>query len=211
MTVSLSKTSKYESIHYTFCANPFIPSFGNLNFIALNYSARIVCRLNINTPLISDYKEAQIIISYKQVKAKNARKGANTNLLLRDDIENDIVDFIKICPTLSNYDQTRILVLNDKTLDSGIGDTGIQGLVSLEKHDGSHDFLLCPGSALKQLTEMVGLGVFDCENIEEVLNSIINELTEMILEHIIPNAHIQLTDALKADIIRYLRFFIYYE
>lgn len=209
--ISLTRQSKYANIHYTFCAEPFIPSIGNLNFVALNYTARIIGRLTINTPLISEYKYAEIIISYKQVKMKNARKGTNTNLLLRDNMENDIQNFINLCPTLRPFDQTRIFVLNDKTLDNSVGDTGIQCIISLEKHDGSHDFLLCPGAAIKQLTEMVGLGVFDCENIKECLDTIIIDMSDMIVEHIIPYSNIQLTDSLKTDIIRYLTFFIYYE
>lgn len=210
-TTSLTRQSKYDNIQYNFCANLFEPTNGNLNFVALQYSARVSCILTINTPLISDYKCAEICLSYKQVKVKNARKGTNTNLLLRDNLETDIQNFINICPTLNSYDQTRILVLNDKTLDSSVGDTGIQGMISLEKHDGSHDFLLCPGGAIRQLTEMVGLGVFDCENIKECLDTIIVDMSEIIFEHIIPHSKINLTDSLKEDIIRYLTFFIYYE
>jgi len=81
----------------------------------------------------------------------------------------------------------------------------------LEKHDGSHNFFLHPGAAIRDLTEIIGLGIFDCDSIKEVFDAIIFDMYDMVITNIIPPSNIQLTESLKMDILRYLHFFIYYE
>jgi hypothetical protein len=129
-------------------------------------------------------------------------------MLFRENLNNDILDYLKVAET-TPFTETKILLLNDTVLDKSVGDSGLQCLFVFEKHDGSHEFVLSPGAGIRALTNMIGMGIFECENVDEVLDSLIMELSDLCLTHIIPPSGITLTSKLTEDIKRYLEFYLY--
>jgi len=202
------QSNKYSNIQYNFIANSFIPESGYLNHLLLKYSASITASLLIKEKLLNDYRYASVMLVYKQVKSKASRKKAPENMLFRENLNNDILDYLKVAET-TPFTETKILLLNDTVLDKSVGDSGLQCLFVFEKHDGSHEFVLSPGAGIRALTNMIGMGIFECENVDEVLDSLIMELSDLCLTHIIPPSGITLTSKLTEDIKRYLEFYLY--
>lgn len=208
---TISKLSdKYSNIQYTFTANSFIPENGYLNYLLLKYSASITASLLIKERLLNEYKYAGIMLVYKQVKSKASRKKLPDNMLLRDNLDSNILSYLQTAE-ITPFTETKILLLNDTIADKQIGDSGLQCFFVFEKHDGSHEFILNPGAGIRILTEMIGMGIFECENVNEVLDSLIIELSELCITNIIPPSGITLTNQLKDDIRRYLKFYLYGE
>lgn len=203
-------SDKYSTIDYTFCANNFIPGSGYLNHLLLSPTAKIITSIHIKESLVCDYKFATIMLAYKQVKSKKARKSIVDSIILRKELEADITNFITNT-AISDFTETKILLLNDSVLDKDIGDTGLQATFFFEKHDGTHEFMLRPGAGIRNLTSMIGLGVWECDTINEVLDSMIFEMSDLCFQHIIPHSGIVLNDKLKEDIKRYLKFYLYCE
>ena len=202
-------SKKYSNISYVFCANSFEPDKGYLNYALLRHNVRISAILTIREPLLNDYKQAIIMLAYKQVKSKWARrnKQAVNTVVIRENLEQTLKDYPET--TVNNFTETKILLLNDKALDKNVGDTGIQCLFRFEKHDATSEFMLSPGEALRNLTSMIGLGVFEADSVEDVLEDIISEMLDLTFLHIIPQSGILVTPALREDIMNYLHFCFY--
>jgi len=209
MTIQFSKPSKYSNLSYTFNAYSFTPDKGFLNYALLKHNVQVAAILSNKEELLSEYKHAMIMLAYKQVKSKAGRsKKRIDNLLYRDNIEQDIKTYIQTSE-FNDYDETKILLLNDEQLDVNVGDTGLQCMLSFEKYDGTFKFYLSPGSAIKQLTEAVGLGILEFDSVDDILTEIITDMSDMVMTNIIPNSNIQSTTKLKEDVVRYLHFCLY--
>ena len=203
-TTLVRKSKKYPDITYDFCASSFEPDKGYLNYVLLRHNVR-VSALIFNQNQISEYKYANIMVAYKTVKSRQARKQKIESLLYRETIDTDISTILQT-KNFKNFAETKILLLNDILLDKFVGDAGLQIMFRFEKHDGTSEFFLSPGSAIKQLTDVIGFSIFEAESVDAVLSDITCELLDLIYTEILPNSKIMTTDKLKEDISKYLTF-----
>ena len=195
-------SSKYSNITYKVFSNSFEPRNGFLEYVLLQYNIQVTAILEIKNSMLNDYSCAKAILAYKYVKNKRQRR--KSSHLKRKDLEAQIIKY-KLVMSDEFYAESKILVLNDTILDADIGDNGIQCMFVFERHDKSHETYLNPGAALTRLTEMIGLSVFEAEDINEVLNNMINEMTDLFMVEVIPNTKLQNTPALRSDVLRYLK------
>ena len=132
----------------------------------------------------------------------------NAPVLYRDSL--DVL--LQSCPkTTQSFEAGKPLLLNDLSSDKYLGDVLIQPFIYYEKSDNTHTILLNPGSPLEQLSFTVGMSIFEADSINEVLNSIIFNMSNLLVYKIIPNSKLQNTPQLLADIRRYLYFYFYGE
>ena len=199
---------KYSNISYNVWGDSLEPDKGYLNYTLLLHNVRISTYIDIKESLLNDYKHGVFMLAFKHVKNRHARKNAYRTFLLRELLEQQIIDYLSLVKNTEVL-ENKILLLNDKTLDKHLGDMGIQSLFRFEKHDGTHEFFLAPGEAARCLSSMIGLGVFDAPSIEEVLEDIINKMLDLLFTNVISNTKLANNQQLKDDVTRYLKLCVY--
>ena len=213
---SLKIQSKYyQNIYYTIFIQRTFPDTGILNNILLGGSANVSCNINVKS-VIEDYDYAIITLAYKQVNSKAKRQKAvlstpsNSSVLYRKNL-NFLFDEYQLISSKQIYDEFKPLLLNDldSKNDSLIGDTGIQCMFRFITPEGCNEFVLCPGAPLAQILTTIGLSIFEAFSIEEVLDSIILDMSILFMEQIISYSNLDSTPELLIDIQRYLRFSLY--
>ena len=210
MTTLKKQSELYSNISYNVWADSFKPDKGYLNYTLLKHNVRISTYIDIKESLINDYKHGIIMLAYKSVNSKRARTSKQSTIITRTNLTTQLLEYKKVMDDTA-FAENKILLLNDEIQDTTLGDNGIQCLFRFEKHDQTNEFFLNPGAALRNLTDMIGLGVFECESINEVLDNIIFEMVELFFNEIMPNIKLSNTISLKEDITRYLQFCIYGE
>ena len=218
-TLSLKIPSElYKNIAYSVFINP-TPTTGTLNYAILHTNVNVSCIISIKDSLLDDYEFAVITVAYKQVSTKSKRFKSvlkdplsRSNMLYRASLDSMIKEY-KTLFSKETYAMGRALLLNETVTnqDARVGDTGIQCMCRFQKFDGSSEFILCPGGPLVNLVSMIGLSVFEADSVEEVLDSIILKMADLIKTHILPSSGLVITSDLDADIIRYLKFAFYGE
>ena len=213
--IIIQKNSIYENVNYNLYIGNTQPIHENLNFALLKANTRVSAIIDIEDSTLCEYKKAIICISFKEVfsKAKRYNKLINnrhlSNVLYRDNLDNEILNYINTSDLSNPFVETKMLLLNDLEIDKDVGDAGVQVSLIFEKYDGLHEFYLNPGSAERSLIELVGLGVLTCDNVQYVLNNIIDDLTQLLITHVLIYSRINITEDLKESIKRYLYFSFY--
>lgn len=217
--VSLKIPSKtYNNIAYSVYINSMAPEAGTLDYALLRNNVNVSCSISVKESLLDDHEFAIITLAYKQVKSKSKRYKSvlaspdASNVLYRQNLDG-LIKTYKTVMDESDYSQGKALLLNSLTssVDSKIGDTGLQCMFRFQRFDGSSQFILSPGGPLRNLSTIVGLSVFEASSVEEVLDIIILEMANLISEEVLPKSGLEVTPDLQDDIIRYLRFSFYGE
>lgn len=207
----------YENVYYTVFIQRVFPDTGPLSNILLGCSASVSCNINVKSIMLDDFEYAIFTLAYKQVNSKAKRNklclGAphEANILYRKDLDGLLTQYIPKA-SLQIYDEFKPLLLNelDNKNDLLIGDTGIQCMFRfVDFNNGHNTFMLCPGAALSQLSTTIGLSIFEANSIEEVLDTIILDMSTIFTEQIISYSNLDNTSELLSDIQRYLRFSLY--
>ena len=212
-------SQKYSNIVYSVYINSFDPESGTLNHALLRNNVNVSCHINVKDSLLDDYEYAIITLAYKQVKTKAKRYKSllasplnNSNVLYRNGLD-ELIEQYKPLVVKEDYSEFRALLLNDITSpqDAKVGDTGLQCMFRFQKFDGSSEFFLSPGSPLSHLSSIIGLSVFEASSVNEVLDAIIFDMSELLKQHVLPKSGLNNSVDLDNDIKRYLRFSFYGE
>ena len=207
------QSEKYKNISYTTFIRNLEPESGQLGHdIILAPMAYVSCSIKVKDTTFDDCATISIVLAYKQVvsQIKRSKKALASmekcSVFYRHDLENLISVYEK---PLEAFDESKPLLLNDIVKDKAVGDAAVQALFQFEKIDGTSRFVLCPGGPYEQLSSTIGMSIFEASSIEEVLDSIIFNMSNLFIDNIIPHTKIQSTPALLDDIRRYLHFHFY--
>lgn len=206
------QSEKYKAISYVSFIRNTEPESGQLNHIILAPMAQVSCIIKVKGAAFDDCDNIDITLAYKQTTSQTKRNKkalanmSNCSVFYRQGLETLISEYEK---PVALFDESKPLLLNDLVLDKSVGDTAIQALFRFEKSDGSCNYILRPGGPYEQLSATIGMSIFEAPSIEEVLDSIIFNMSNLFVDNIIPYTKIQSTPALLDDIRRYLRFHFY--
>lgn len=208
----------YSNISYSICINSFTPDSGGLNHTLLRHNVSISCMIRVADAILNDYEYAIITLAYKHVKTKAKRYKSllktqqASNVLYRDKLET-LIQAYKSKLQTEPYCESKGLLLNHiaSKIDSKLGDMGIQCMFRFQRFDGSSDFFLAPGSPISNLVSVIGLSVFEAQSIQEVLDAIILDFSNLFNQYILPKTFLDTSTNLDTDIKRYLYFCFYGE
>jgi putative ubiquitin-RnfH superfamily antitoxin RatB of RatAB toxin-antitoxin module len=207
------QSEKYKNITYSVHVRQSTPEKGTLRPLLLKPAASVSCQIKADT-LMTDCSDISITVAYKQIISKAARNKTRlskmdaSEVFYRSNLNTLITNFKK---PLGPFEEGKALLLNDLSSikDRQIGDTAIQPMFYFTKLNGSNEFILCPGAPLEQLSLTVGMSIFEASSIEEVLDSMVFNMSTLLVDNVLPMSGLDMTPALLTDIQRYLHFHFY--
>ena len=206
------QSDKYKHICYSTFIGRTEPAVGLLSHVILTPMATVQCNINIKGIVLDNYDNITITVALKQVSTKTKR----TKRALANPDKSNVFYRANLDTLISNYfvpteyfEYSKPLLLNDLISDKNTGDTAIQVLFHFGKADGTNDFFLCPGSPRDELSMTIGLSIFEANSIEEVLDSIILTMSNLLVDNVLPSYNIDTSNNILDDIRRYLHFHFY--
>lgn len=205
------QSEKYKNISYSTFIKSQIPERGQFSHILMAPMAFVTCAIKVRELNFDSCDDVLITLAYKQSTSKTRRSKASLAsvdkpVIYRKDLDLQIQNYNK--PS-EHFIESKPLLLNDLVLDASIGDSAIEPMFQFVDLNGSSRWILNPGAPYEQMSTTIGFSIFEAESIEEVMDSIIFNISNLFVDNIIPTSGITSTPDLLIDIQRYLHFYLY--